>query len=547
MTPCRAPRACRWRRPGTTKARRSRPRSRATTRSTAPPAPGSPSRPRPGRRAWPAPTRTAAPTPPRASSSRWTSRRPRRARRGEGHHPLRRRGLTAHDVRSRLVHGGDGLEPFGQVLRTASGEAPNRVWSTSVYDQDTGRLVKSTTDRETLNPSRLSTLAYAYDTVGNITSVTDTQSATRVDRQCFAYDPMGRLAHAWTAKTPGCPRSSAAQDAGPDRADVSPSVDGAGYWHSVRVRRDRQPDGHEGPRPHGRGSGRRVRLHVRQHAPRARCPRGHTSRTPSHGWTRRSAHRARRVTSQSTYAYDASGNTTERVIGGDTQSLSWDRRNKLTSADTDDDGTPDVTYRYDASGNRLVETTAPPARCTWARRRSWSRPPRTPADARRYYTPPGGADDGPLHGRQGDGPQADARPDGPPQHRRDGGRPGGRPGGDPPQVRPVRQPARHRADHLADRRTFLGVGIDDPKTGLTHIGAREYDASTGRFISADPIMDLTNPLQMNGYTLCERQPAEQLGPVGPLRDHGLRARLQRRQGRRLPRFRHQERTGSHGL
>lgn len=65
-----------------------------------------------------------------------------------------------------------------------------------------------------------------------------------------------------------------------------------------------------------------------------------------------------------------------------------------------------------------------------------------------------------------------------------------------------------------DRRTFLGVGIDDPKTGLTHIGAREYDASTGRFISADPIIDIADPLQMNGYAYANGNPVNGADPSG---------------------------------
>ncbi|MEU6212364.1 polymorphic toxin-type HINT domain-containing protein [Streptomyces sp. NPDC047023] len=63
-------------------------------------------------------------------------------------------------------------------------------------------------------------------------------------------------------------------------------------------------------------------------------------------------------------------------------------------------------------------------------------------------------------------------------------------------------------------RTFLGVGNDDNTTGLTHIGAREYDASTGRFITVDPIIDITDPLQMNGYTYANGNPITNLDPDG---------------------------------
>jgi RHS repeat-associated protein len=42
--------------------------------------------------------------------------------------------------------------------------------------------------------------------------------------------------------------------------------------------------------------------------------------------------------------------------------------------------------------------------------------------------------------------------------------------------------------------------LDKPKdaSGLTHIGAREYDPAIGRFVAVDPIMDLTDPQQWHG-------------------------------------------------
>ncbi len=63
-------------------------------------------------------------------------------------------------------------------------------------------------------------------------------------------------------------------------------------------------------------------------------------------------------------------------------------------------------------------------------------------------------------------------------------------------------------------RTFLGVGNDDNTTGLTHIGAREYDPTTGRFLTVDPIIDITDPLQMNGYTYANGNPITNLDPDG---------------------------------
>src|SRR5262249_23102472 len=40
-------------------------------------------------------------------------------------------------------------------------------------------------------------------------------------------------------------------------------------------------------------------------------------------------------------------------------------------------------------------------------------------------------------------------------------------------------------------RGFVGGTKDN--TGLTHLGAREYDPAIGRFLSSDPLFDLSNP------------------------------------------------------
>lgn len=57
-------------------------------------------------------------------------------------------------------------------------------------------------------------------------------------------------------------------------------------------------------------------------------------------------------------------------------------------------------------------------------------------------------------------------------------------------------------------------GTDDHSTGLIHLGAREYDPATGRFLSADPVLDLTDPLQANGYTYSNNNPVTHADPTG---------------------------------
>lgn len=63
-----------------------------------------------------------------------------------------------------------------------------------------------------------------------------------------------------------------------------------------------------------------------------------------------------------------------------------------------------------------------------------------------------------------------------------------------------------------DDKGFLGKPQDT--TGLTHIGAREYDPGLGRFISVDPIMDLTRSQQMHGYLYAGGNPVTNSDPTG---------------------------------
>ncbi|MEU5484086.1 ricin-type beta-trefoil lectin domain protein [Streptomyces mirabilis] len=65
-----------------------------------------------------------------------------------------------------------------------------------------------------------------------------------------------------------------------------------------------------------------------------------------------------------------------------------------------------------------------------------------------------------------------------------------------------------------NRRSYLRTGIDDTATGLTHLGAREYDQSTGRFLSADPVIDPSDPRQINGYAYADNNPVTKSDPDG---------------------------------
>ncbi|MEU8616996.1 ricin-type beta-trefoil lectin domain protein [Streptomyces sp. NPDC048623] len=60
---------------------------------------------------------------------------------------------------------------------------------------------------------------------------------------------------------------------------------------------------------------------------------------------------------------------------------------------------------------------------------------------------------------------------------------------------------------------FLDKTRDD-SSGYTLLGARLYDPVVGRFMSADPQMDLNDPLQANGYVYAHNNPATYADPSG---------------------------------
>ncbi|MEU8616831.1 ricin-type beta-trefoil lectin domain protein [Streptomyces sp. NPDC048623] len=64
-----------------------------------------------------------------------------------------------------------------------------------------------------------------------------------------------------------------------------------------------------------------------------------------------------------------------------------------------------------------------------------------------------------------------------------------------------------------ENRGFLGQPLD-ASTGLNLLGARNYDARTGRFLSPDPVFQAGDPNQMGGYTYAADNPASNSDPSG---------------------------------
>ncbi|MEU3998664.1 polymorphic toxin-type HINT domain-containing protein [Streptomyces fungicidicus] len=69
------------------------------------------------------------------------------------------------------------------------------------------------------------------------------------------------------------------------------------------------------------------------------------------------------------------------------------------------------------------------------------------------------------------------------------------------------------AQKLETHKGFLGATRDDA-TGYTMLGARLYDPLTGRFLSADPVLDLADPLARGGYAHAHNNPVTFSDPTG---------------------------------
>ncbi|MBB5938009.1 polymorphic toxin-type HINT domain-containing protein [Streptomyces zagrosensis] len=365
-------------------------------------------------------------------------------------------------------------------------DGQRKTWTTHSYEWGTQRLASSRVDREDV-PGVDRNTSYHYDQAGNVTSLADV-SRDGTDNQCFAYDHLRRLTQAWTQPTATCAQApSGGAIGGP-----------APYWQSYSY----DKVGNRLTETEHDLTGAAAKDTTRTYAyPAPGQPRPHTLTSV--------ATKGPTGTAQDTYDYDEVGNTRARTLAGDTQNLTWDAEGHLAEVTepVGDKGKSTTSYVYDADGNRLIgrtdtETTLylGPTEVTLAKGAD-------KAKATRYLDLGGGHqavvhDDRSvtytLADHHGTGELAITATDLALTQRRN--LPFGAPRGTDPTTWP-------------GSKGFVG-GTKDTTTGLTHLGAREYDPKLGRFISVDPVMDLTDAQQMHGYTYGNNNPLLHSDPSG---------------------------------
>ena len=343
------------------------------------------------------------------------------------------------------------------------------------YDTTTRRLTQIWTSRQS-GPTDVAKVDYGYDPAGNIVKAADSVGG---DTQCFRTDHARRLTEAWTPASGDCAANPTAAGLG------GPAKYWSSFTYNAEGDRNSQTE-------HATAAGDRT-----------------TTYTPSAG-----SHRVAGAsttdnsgTTTVSYGYDATGNTVTRPSPNGTQTLTWDREGRMAAAA---DTSGQNSFLYDADGERLIRRD--PGGKTLYLPNQELRVTATGAKATRYYTHAGQTIATRVY--------TSVAPNGitwiSSDHQ---GTAQAAIGNDVNQTTSVR-----RTLPFGDIRGTSGtwpagldkgiVGGTRDNTGLIHIGARQYDAGLGRFVSVDPLMDLTDPQQMHGYAYANNNPVTFNDPTG---------------------------------
>ncbi|WHP16203.1 RHS repeat-associated core domain-containing protein [Cellulomonas sp. ES6] len=350
------------------------------------------------------------------------------------------------------------------------------------YQEGTRRLEKTWVEREGVAGIDMD-LTYTYDATGNPTSIVDRPTGKPVDAQCFAYDGLRQLTSAWTPASADCGAArSAAALGGPAPYWKDYALDAAGNRSSETVHA---------------AAGSTTWAYTYPAAGTAR-PHGVTKVTRS----------GAQGAATSTYAYDAVGSTTTRAVAGATsQTLAWDAEGRLTSVKQG--STTVMSALYTADGERLIRRQGGVTTVYLPGGQELRLTTSTNAVTSTRYYSFNGQVVAMRTGKSGSTVSSMVA--------------------DPHQTATMaianttKVITQRRTDPYGNARGaaagtwpgdrgFLDKVLDS--TGLTQVGARYYDASIGRFVSVDPVMDLASPQQWAAYSYADNNPVAKWDPTG---------------------------------
>ncbi|WP_245607854.1 RHS repeat-associated core domain-containing protein [Streptomyces hokutonensis] len=370
-----------------------------------------------------------------------------------------------------------GYSPYGEIEETRLGTSTGakQLQILNQYEDGTRRLANTHTVDQT-NTGYTSDVDYVYDATGNVKSVTDKANGT--DTQCFAYDGYRRLTEAWTPSSNDCTTARSATALGGP----------APYWTSWAYK----PGGLRDSQTEHKSTGDTKTAYGYPAVDANGAGQPHTVTSVTVGGA-----------AAKSYGYDEQGNTTKRYgTTGTAQSLDWDIEGELTSLT---EGSKTTDYLYDANGELLIRRGPAKTVLYLAGQELHYDTAAKKFTAQRYY-PAGDAtavrtesglswmvDD--HHGTASMTVDATTQ-----AVTRRYTKPFGESRGTAPSAWP-------------DDKGFLGKPADTD-TGLTHIGAREYDPTTGRFLSVDPVLAPEDHESLNGYAYANNTPVTKSDPTG---------------------------------
>ncbi|TWF73456.1 RHS repeat domain-containing protein [Kitasatospora viridis] len=399
--------------------------------------------------------------------------------------------------------------PLGQIEQSTFGVSGKQLRTAQTYDDATGRLATNRVSLQTASTNPISSTTYGYDQEGNLTTTSELQSSGGTDQvfdtQCFQYDGLRRLTQAWT-DTAGQSSPTAGQLAHCTSSGPTPATIGgpAAYWQSYGY--DLLGD----------------RTQLVQHDVTGNTANDVTQSVSHPGNGTAAAAQPNTATgitttgptgtSTQTPHYDPAGNTTSRAtvgVGAGSQTFTYDQEGRTATVSTTvgTNSAQTTGYLYDAQGQLLIQ--------------------RGPGSTVLYLF--GGAEQLTLTGATVTGSRYYANPDGTVIVRATGGTVTYQPTNtqgtaqlevDSKTLTVTRRSydpygnARGTAPSTwADNHGYLGRPAD-PTTGLDLLGARQYDPSTGRFLSVDPVFEAGDPNQMGGYAYAGDNPSTDSDPTG---------------------------------
>ncbi|WP_405809444.1 RHS repeat-associated core domain-containing protein [Streptomyces sp. NBC_01520] len=377
-------------------------------------------------------------------------------------------------------------QPRQFMLGVSAATDAKKTYLDHEYEQGTDRLSRSYVTTPQSASYKPQDLSYSYDPSGNVTKITDSPNADATlkgETQCFDYDGQRRLTEAWTPGTGDCVSKTLG---GPASYRTTYSYDSAG----LRTAETQYSASGQGTTT-------------------AYCYNSTTQRHALTATTTAGADSCNGVAAA--YAYDKAGNTIERPGASSAQTLTWNAEGKLAELT---EGNRKTSYLYDADGNLLIRRAAGDGESVLYLGATEVHRSVTGGTTKKWGTrsySAGGAViavrtnesgnqrltflAGDHHGTSGLAIDATTQA----VVKR--------------YFTPFGAARGTAAGNWPDDKEFLGKPAD-PGTGLTHIGAREFDPTIGRFLSVDPLLESDKHQSLNGYAYAENNPVSLSDPTG---------------------------------